>query len=211
MKGHDLDTISYPRVLEHLFFSFLSVIWISYAHRCYTGNLRLKCTVSTSGVVPPVNNDASTLYVARRVPARHSRKAARKSKGGQSGGAQQLASPQHLAASDTYIRHRHAPLPIPIVLSWILYLSPFASLLSSPFPDFPSLVKRYQLSRRLDFPKRFSLSHRVFKKRECYLVAKEHFVIVIILDYQIMRRNWIFTRYNPNFNILYNLSFIFEK
>lgn len=41
---------------------------------------------------------------------------------------QQLVSPQHLAASDMYIRHRHAPLPILDVLSCVLLRLTSASL-----------------------------------------------------------------------------------
>lgn len=95
------------------------------------------------------------LYIARCVPARHSRKAARKSKGGQSGGAQQLASPQHLAASDTYIRHRHVPLPIPDIISCILYLS--------LFPNFSHLVTSFPADSTFQHEPFPSYPHHVWK------------------------------------------------
>lgn len=139
----------------------------------------------TSGVYTTSEQRARalyTLYIARRVPARHSRKAARKSKGGQSGGAQQLASPQHLAASDTYIRHRHAPLPIPDVFSCLFYYSLSASPRRFPIslvslPAFPPI----RLSNAS-----FSLHIRVLAhnaaKHECCSLEK---VISLELSYLI--------------------------
>lgn len=61
-----------------------------------------------------------TLYIAWRVPARRSRKAARKCKGGQE---RRCAAAGLTATSGgiryVYIRHRHAPLPILDVLSCV--------------------------------------------------------------------------------------------
>lgn len=160
IKGNNLGwyiIVSYPS--EYLPYAFsLRFTNILYARilasisRYYTGSLR--CTVWTSGIIPPVNNGASTLYSIYSEACTCS--ALSKSCEEKQRRAERRCAAAGLTATSGGIRYvysasRHAPLPILDVLSCVLSCRPlFVRFLA--ISRFPS--SRYQLSRRPDFPMR---------------------------------------------------------